>query len=51
MGQSIRTHIGSMWLKFHTEKVILGPKVKSLMQEKGWIKIPPYYYPFGSPHN
>ncbi|MCR8863924.1 DUF3231 family protein [Priestia megaterium] len=51
MGQSIRTDIGLMWLKFHTEKVILGSKVKSLMQQKGWLKIPPYYYSPGAPHN
>jgi len=51
MGQSIRTDIGLMWLKFHTEKIILGSKVKILMQQKGWLKIPPYYYPPGAPHN
>ncbi|MCJ7988762.1 DUF3231 family protein [Priestia sp. OVS21] len=51
MGQSIRTDIGLMWLKFHTEKIILGSKVKILMQQKGWLKIPPYYYSPGAPHN
>ena len=38
MGQSIRTDIGLMWLKFHTEKVILGSKIKILMQQKDGSK-------------
>ncbi|MBY0061878.1 DUF3231 family protein [Priestia aryabhattai] len=50
ISQAIREDLGTMWLKFHTEKVLFGVKVKKLMQEKGWLKYPPTYYPPGAPH-
>lgn len=51
ISQSIRSDIGLMWIKFHSEKSIYGMDVKTKMREHGWIKVPPYYYPPGAPNN
>ncbi len=51
ISQSIRSDIGLMWIRFHSEKAILGMDVKTKMREHGWIKVPPYYYPPGAPSN
>ncbi|MBM6617002.1 DUF3231 family protein [Bacillus suaedaesalsae] len=50
-GQSdaIRTDIGVIWYEFYTEWVSFGQTLKILMRKRGWIKVPPYYYPPGSP--
>ena len=47
--QSLRTDVGLKFLKFQTDKLVLGYKAKKLMQKKGWLKIPPYYRPPGTP--
>jgi hypothetical protein len=49
MSQSIRNDIGLMWARFHTEKMIFGMELKTAMRKRGWIKVPPYYYPPGAP--
>ncbi|MFC0470013.1 DUF3231 family protein [Halalkalibacter kiskunsagensis] len=49
ISQSIRSDIGLMWIRFHSEKAIYGMDVKTKMREHGWIKVPPYYYPPGVP--
>ena len=46
---AIRNDIGLLWLNFYTEWVAFGTTLKTLMRKRGWIKIPPYYYPPGSP--
>lgn len=51
VSQSIRSDIGLMWIRFHSEKAIYGIDVKTKMREHGWIKVPPYYYPPGAPSN
>ncbi|WP_163536578.1 DUF3231 family protein [Gracilibacillus sp. YIM 98692] len=51
ISQSIRSDIGLMWIRFHSEKAIYGIDVKTKMREHGWIKVPPYYYPPGAPKN
>ncbi|WP_431308896.1 DUF3231 family protein [Halalkalibacter flavus] len=48
---AIRTDIGVMWFKFHTEMLTFGVTLKSLMIKRGWLKVPPYYYPPGQPSN
>lgn len=45
----IRNDIGITWLGFYSEWVTFGTTLKTLMRKRGWIKIPPYYYPPGSP--
>lgn len=47
--QSLRTDVALMFLKFQTDKLSLGLKAKELMRENGWLKIPPFYQPPGSP--
>ncbi|GKU82091.1 DUF3231 family protein [Niallia sp. NCCP-28] len=48
--QSVRSDVGLMWVRFHTEKCIYGMDLKTKMRKHGWIKMPPYYYPPGAPH-
>ncbi|WP_079529527.1 DUF3231 family protein [Halobacillus hunanensis] len=45
--QSLRTDVAMMFLKFQTDKLSLGLKMKELMQTKGWLKVPPFYHPPG----
>ncbi|MCM3025044.1 DUF3231 family protein [Heyndrickxia ginsengihumi] len=45
ISQSIRSDVGLMWIRFHSEKCVYGMDVKTKMREHGWIKVPPYYYP------
>lgn len=46
---SLRGDIGMIWLNFFSEWVTFGTTLKALMRKRGWIKVPPYYYPPGSP--
>ena len=47
--QSIRNDVGLMFLEFESEMVIYGGTFKSLMRKHGWIKVPPYFIPPGTP--
>lgn len=47
--QSIRNDVGFMWLEFQVEILTFGATLKTLMRKRGWIKVPPYYYPPGKP--
>lgn len=47
--QSLRTDVAIMFLKFQTDKLSLGLQTKELMQDKGWLKVPPFYRPPGAP--
>jgi hypothetical protein len=47
---AIRNDIGMMWLQYYSEWVTFGTTLKTLMRKRGWIKVPPYYYPPGSPN-
>lgn len=49
LSQSIRNDIGLMFARFHTEKMVFGMELKTAMRKRGWIKVPPYYYPPGAP--
>jgi hypothetical protein len=46
--QSVRNDVGLMFAQFQAEKMILGTNVKAMMRKRGWLKIPPYYYPPGA---
>lgn len=48
-GDAIRNDIGLLWTRFYTEWVAFGATLKTLMRKRGWLKVPPYYYPPGSP--
>lgn len=46
---SIRNDVGMMFLGFYLDWVTFGTTLKTLMRKRGWLKVPPYYYPPGSP--
>lgn len=49
--QSIRNDVSSMFTHAMFEKMQFGASLKDLMRKRGWIKVPPYYYPPGAPSN
>lgn len=49
LSQSIRPDIGSMWLRFFMIRVKYNARLYHVMKRRGWLKIPPYYYPPGMP--
>lgn len=48
--ESIRTDVGLLFVQFQAEKYAFSARLKHLMRKRGWIKIPPFYVPPGSPH-
>jgi len=38
-----------MWAGFIMEHTKFGAELKTKMRERGWIKIPPQYFPPGLP--
>ncbi|MFE8697482.1 DUF3231 family protein [Cytobacillus sp. FJAT-53684] len=47
--QSIRNDVASLFMQCMLEKMKFGVSLKDLMRKRGWIKVPPYYYPPGAP--
>ncbi|WP_042356838.1 DUF3231 family protein [Bacillus rubiinfantis] len=47
--QSIRNDVSSLFTHAMFEKMKFGTSLKGLMRKRGWIKVPPYYYPPGMP--
>ncbi|APH05618.1 DUF3231 family protein [Bacillus weihaiensis] len=47
--QSIRNDVGAMFTQCMLEKMKFGTSLKDAMRKRGWIKVPPYYYPPGMP--
>ncbi len=47
--QSIRTDVGMIWTELYTEMLVFGTNTKVLLRKRGWLKVPPYYYPPGMP--
>lgn len=47
--QSIRNDVGTLFTECMLEKMKFGVNLKELMRKRGWIKVPPYYYPPGAP--
>ncbi|MDQ0254485.1 hypothetical protein J2S74_001864 [Evansella vedderi] len=45
--QSTRSDVGMIWAEFQSEMLTFSATLKSLMRKRGWLKIPPYYYPSG----
>jgi hypothetical protein len=43
--ESVRADIGTLFAKYIVEKTAFSLTVKTLMAEKGWIRIPPVYKP------
>ena len=51
ISQSIRSDVGLFWTDFYLEMITFGATTKTLMRKRGWLKVPPYYYPPGLPEN
>ncbi|WLD91694.1 DUF3231 family protein [Alkalihalobacillus sp. AL-G] len=49
MSQCVRNDIQLIWMELQSEKMLYGSKLKTMMRKRGWIKVPPYYYPPGMP--
>ncbi|MDN4494713.1 DUF3231 family protein [Ureibacillus aquaedulcis] len=49
--QSVRNDVGIMFFEYQTEAMQYGALLKSIMQKRGWLKIPPYYRPPGGPNS
>ncbi len=49
LGQSIRSDVGQFLLQILYGTLKFSSSMKKMMQERGWLKIPPYFYPPGSP--
>ncbi|MRH41059.1 DUF3231 family protein [Aquibacillus halophilus] len=49
--QCIRNDVATMFMECMLEKMKFGVTLKKLMRKRGWIKVPPYYYPPGAPNN
>lgn len=47
--QSIRNDVSLLFTHCMLEKMKYGTELKGVMRNKGWIKVPPYYYPPGMP--
>jgi hypothetical protein len=48
--QSIRNDVGMLFTQCMFEKMKFGVELKEIMRKKGWITVPPYYYPPGMPN-
>jgi hypothetical protein len=46
---SVRSDVGLIWFGFYIEWTNFGTTLKTLMRKRGWLKVPPYYYPPGLP--
>src|SRR3984893_10056417 len=46
---SVRNDVGLLFVEFHTELLTFGTTLKTLMKKRGWLRVPPYYYPPGAP--
>jgi hypothetical protein len=47
---AVRNDIGMIWLNNYLDWVTFGSTLKTLMRKRGWLKVPPYYYPPGAPN-
>ncbi|MEH7086724.1 DUF3231 family protein [Neobacillus drentensis] len=47
--ESIRTDVSLLWIEFLQEYMTFGVTIKALMKKRGWLKVPPFYYPPGAP--
>jgi hypothetical protein len=45
--QSIRTDLGLMWIEFQSEMLTFSATLKSILRQRGWLKVPPFFYPPG----
>ncbi|HUC94045.1 MAG TPA: DUF3231 family protein [Paenibacillus sp.] len=41
--EAVRPDVGMMFMKYQLTKATFGVTFKDLMQQRGWLKVPPYY--------
>lgn len=46
---AVRNDVAIMWFRFYIDIMTFGTTLKTLMKKRGWLKVPPYYYPPGMP--
>lgn len=44
-----RNDVGLIWVEFLEEYMTFGSNMKALLKRRGWLKVPPLYYPPGLP--
>jgi spore coat protein CotF len=49
INESVRTDVSLIWIEFLQEYMMFGANMKALLKKRGWLKVPPLYYPPGSP--
>ncbi|MBM7652770.1 DUF3231 family protein [Neobacillus cucumis] len=49
INESVRNDVCLIWLDFLQEYMTFGANIKTLLKKRGWLKIPPFYNPPGSP--
>ncbi|MGB7999219.1 MAG: DUF3231 family protein [Anaerobacillus sp.] len=49
ISQAVRTDVVLMFLQFQTHILMFAAELKNLMEQRGWLKTPPYYLPPGNP--
>lgn len=50
VSESIRNDVGILFARFLSQKIAYGTNLKTLMKKRGWLKVPPYYTPSGTPN-
>lgn len=48
--QTLRIDASLIWAEILQEYITFVTTLKSLMRKRGWLKVPPFYYPPGSPN-
>jgi hypothetical protein len=48
LSESLRTDVGFIILRTMSRLLQYNAPYRSMMRKRGWVKVPPYYYPFGS---
>ncbi|GKU82947.1 DUF3231 family protein [Niallia sp. NCCP-28] len=51
LAESMRNDAGQILLATFYELLKFGTSLKNMMLKRGWLKIPPYYFPSGAPGN
>lgn len=51
LAMSVRNDAALILLKTFYELLKFGSSLKKMMKKRGWLKVPPYYYPPGAPNN
>jgi hypothetical protein len=48
--QAMRHDVVFIWVEFLLEYMTFGATMKTLLKKRGWLKVPPFYYPPGLPN-